>query len=55
MKNKKVNKQEIKDGTKTYMLEGMPIGMCIGTTQGIIIGVFIDNIPICICFGISIG
>ena len=32
MKNKKVNQQEIKDETKTYMLEGMSIGMCIGTS-----------------------
>ena len=55
MKNKKVNKHEIKDETKTYMLEGMPIGMCIGTSLWVIIGVFTDNIPICICFGISIG
>ena len=53
MKNKKVNKQEIKDGTKTYMLEGMSIGMCIGTSLGVIIGVLIDNIPICICFEIG--
>ena len=37
---KKVNK---KDEIETYMLEGMSIGM------------FINNIPICICFGISIG
>jgi len=29
MKNKRVNKQEIKGETKTYMLEGMSIGMCI--------------------------
>lgn len=33
----------------------MSIGMCIGTSLGVIIGLFTDNIPICICFGISIG
>lgn len=33
----------------------MSIGMCIGTSLGVIIGLFADNIPICICFGISIG
>lgn len=49
---KKVNK---KDEIETYMLEGMSIGMCIGTSLGVIIGLFTDNIPICICFGISIG
>lgn len=35
MKNKKVNKQDIKDETKTYMLEGMSIGMCIGTSDSV--------------------
>lgn len=29
--------------------------MYIGTSLGVIIGLFTDNIPICICFGISIG
>lgn len=32
----------------------MSIGMCIGTSLGVIIGLFTDNIPICICFGISL-
>lgn len=40
---KKVNK---KDEIETYMLEGMSIGMCIGTSLGVIIGLFTDNIPI---------
>ncbi len=57
MKKKKTKKVEVKeiDDYTTYMLEGLSIGMCIGTSLGVIIGAFTDNIPICICFGISIG
>ena len=53
-----INKQnniEYKDESKTYMAEGMSIGMCIGVALGSTVGIFIKNIPICICFGISIG
>ena len=49
------NKKEIKDKTKTYMLEGMAIGMCIGTSLGVVVGIFTDNIPLCICFGVGLG
>lgn len=53
-----INKQnniEYKDESKTYMAEGMSTGMCIGVALGSTVGIFIKNIPICICFGISIG
>ena len=39
------NKKEIKDETKTYISEGMSIGMCIETSLGVVVGVFTDNIP----------
>lgn len=35
--------------------ERMSIGMCIRVGIGVMIGIFTDNIPLCICFGISIG
>ena len=54
MENKQ-NNIEYKDESKTYMAEGMSIEMCIGVALGSTVGIFIKNIPICICFGISIG
>lgn len=41
--------------SKTYTAERMSIGMCIRVGIGVMIGIFRDNIPLCICFGISIG
>ena len=35
MENKKVNKKEIKDETKTYMLEGMSVGMNLSLAMAI--------------------
>ena len=54
MQNKQ-NNIEYKDESKTYMWEGMSIGMCIGVALGSTVGIFMKNIPICICFEISIG
>ena len=45
----------VKDDSKTYYAEGMSLGICFVVALGIIIGVLVDNIGICICFGISIG
>ena len=54
MENKQ-NNIEYKDESKTYMAEGMSTGMCIGVALGSTVGIFMKNIPICICFEISIG
>ena len=50
MKNKKIDNLQIEDDdeTKTYMLEGMSIGICAGTLLGAIVGVLIDLTSDCV-------
>lgn len=49
-------KSENNDKEKNYMLEGMPIGMCLGVGVGSVLGLITKgNIGLYMCFGISIG
>ncbi len=29
--------------------------MCLGMSIGTVVGIFVDNVSICMCFGISVG
>lgn len=49
----KNKKQEVQE--ENYMTMGMSLGMCFGLTGGIVVGSFINNIGVCLCFGLGIG
>ena len=40
---------------ENYIGMGISLGMCFGVAIGIAIGSFLNNIPICMCFGIGLG
>ena len=55
MKKKSKKDLKVKDESRTYYVEGKSIGMCLGMSIGTVVGIFVDNVSICMCFGISIG
>ena len=33
----------------------MPLLMCLCTSLGVVVGIFTDNVPICLAIGVSLG